>query len=79
MTKKEALATIAAIKKDIKIRKDMIERVKKQGTVDTAKYRYWMKNDRIYRIEREHLGTTAAICLDDDFCPNGWQTVYKFC
>lgn len=55
--------------------KDMIERIKKQGTVDTAKYRYWMKDYRIYRIEREHLDTTAALHFDDDFCPNGWHTV----
>ena len=62
----------------MKMRKDMIERVKREGTVDTAKYRYWTKGDRIYRIEVKQLDTTAALRFDDDFCPNGWQTVHEF-
>lgn len=62
----------------MKMRKDMIERVKKEGVVDTAKYRYWLKDNRIYRIEVKQLDTTATLHFDDDFCPNGWQTVHEF-
>ena len=57
------------------MRKDMIERVKREGTVYTNKYCYWLKGYRIYRIENKQLDTTASLHFDDDFCPNGWQTV----
>ena len=60
------------------MKKSFIERVKRELCVDTKKYRYILKNNRIYRIDQLQIGTTATLHFDDEFCQNGWKTVYKF-
>lgn len=42
-------------------------RVKREGIVDTKKYRYCARDNKIVRIELDKLGTTAALA--------DWETV----
>lgn len=54
------------------MKKDFIEKLRKEGIVDTKTYRYNLIDTGhgiyIERIRREYLGTTAAI--------NGWEVVH---
>ena len=61
----------------MRMRKNMIERVKREGIVDTDKYRYKLRTFngehtqvlQIVRLPLADLGTTKAI--------TGWQVMYK--
>ena len=60
-------------KGEITMRKEFIERVKREGLVDTNKYRYQYQADndgqRILRLPIDSLDTTSAI--------NGWEKVWE--
>ena len=42
---------------------------------DTAKYRYFMEEDAIYRLQRKYLDTVVALSKKCDGNPNGWELV----
>jgi len=42
------------------MKKEFLNKVLKEGAVDTKNYRYISRNDGIYRIKLEYLNTTAA-------------------
>lgn len=52
------------------MRKSFIERVVREGIVDTRKYRYIMRGAKIFRLPISCLGTTQAI--------DGWELVFEF-
>lgn len=52
------------------MKKEFIERVIREGIVDTRKYRYIMKAPKILRLPRIYLDTTKAI--------DEWEVVYEF-
>lgn len=52
------------------MKKLFIERVVREGIVDTRKYRYIMKGAKILRLPIIYLDTTLAI--------NGWECVFEF-
>ena len=52
-----------------KMKKEFIERIIREGTVDTRNYRYRVFEGEIIRLPIEYLGTTAAF--------GGWETVKK--
>lgn len=56
------------------MRKDFIEKIKKEHIIDTKKYRYVFEGTWDYayikRLPIKYLDTTRAI--------NDWETIYKF-
>jgi len=42
------------------MKKEFLNKVLREGVVDTKNYRYVCRYDGIYRIKLEHLNTTAA-------------------
>ena len=52
------------------MRKELIRKIGLYGVYDTRKYRYRYCGGEILRIDKDLLGTTAAI--------NGWKKVYTF-
>lgn len=52
------------------MRKSFIEKVVREGIVDTKKYRYIMRGAKIFRLPISCLDTTQAI--------DGWEIVFEF-
>lgn len=42
---------------------------------DTARYRYFMEEDSVFRIRREYLDTPVALSNKSSSNPNGWEQV----
>lgn len=62
------------------MKKEFIRRVLADGIVDTRRYRYIAKlrfdgTVAIKRIERNMLGTTAALTDESATNPDGWKIV----
>lgn len=67
------------------MKKEFIQKVLREGAVDTRDYRYvsgvvqdaGKQYRAIKRISRDALGTTSALNDKSDHNPFGWETVAK--
>lgn len=51
-----------------------INKLTSNGIYDTARYRYFMKEDFV-RLRREYLDTTVSLSNKSSSNPNGWEQV----
>ena len=52
--------------------------LKKYEEAETSIYNYKVKGDKVYRIKKMHLGTTAALTDKSPYNPYGWEYICDY-